>query len=89
MHTLITESHATGLLGLDSKPLRIYSSPSPLGFTDKFTAASAHFYFDEAAADPDDVQDESTFCMIGHDVWVLLHGVPRSIGVDVWALKAQ
>ena len=65
---------------------RIYSSPSHLGFTDKFTAASTHFYFDEAAADPDDVHDESTFCMIGHDAWVLrkhqFELIPRGTSLD-------
>ena len=60
LHTL-NESHAVGMLGFGKAPLRIYSSPSYRGITDKFTAASAHFYFHVAAAAPDDVQDSSNF----------------------------
>jgi hypothetical protein len=85
LHTL-NESHAVGMLGFGKAPLRIYSSPSYRGITDKFTAASAHFYFHVAAAAPDDVQDSSKFCMIGHDVWVLIthdfEMLPRGVSPD-------
>ena len=88
LHTL-NESHAVGMLGFGmhgNVPLRIYSSPSYLRITDKFTAASAHFYFPVAAADPDDVKDSSKFCMIGHDVWVLIthdfEMLPRGVSPD-------
>ena len=85
LHAL-NELHAVGMLGFDSAPLRIYSSPSHLGFTTKFTASGAHFYFDEETADTDDMHGDSKFCMLGHDVWALIeHGrdmCARGISLD-------